>query len=310
MPKEIIEKFQKKYGEKKGKEIYYATANKENRNPETFKAKEEETNMDSLTNTDILTESQKVELKKILDTLVEERVQAKTSAFIKKYTNFIVEQATTKITKGMMGKFSARIEEEIGAIKDKSERVCRSVVCEAANKIAGTKAKHKKLVEDFKATAPQLIESLAEKKSQELSEEAILAIEQNKKIAATFAGITKGLESVGYVINEDTDNKLKKLINENLKIRTQLVKQERDLKLAELSEGMLPSQKKDLVELLSECTTAKLVEDKFKFARDKIMKKDLVVEEVVVEKKKTEVINEDEIFSQMLVGSKRFIEKR
>lgn len=29
-----------KYGEKKGKEIYYATANKQNRNPETFKEKQ------------------------------------------------------------------------------------------------------------------------------------------------------------------------------------------------------------------------------------------------------------------------------
>ena len=37
MPKEIIEKFQKEYGKKKGKSIFYATANKEGRDPETFR---------------------------------------------------------------------------------------------------------------------------------------------------------------------------------------------------------------------------------------------------------------------------------
>jgi len=37
MPKDIIRKFQKKYGKKRGKSIYYATANKQGRNPETFR---------------------------------------------------------------------------------------------------------------------------------------------------------------------------------------------------------------------------------------------------------------------------------
>jgi hypothetical protein len=36
MPQKIISKFQKKYGKKKGKNIYYATANKQGRDPETF----------------------------------------------------------------------------------------------------------------------------------------------------------------------------------------------------------------------------------------------------------------------------------
>jgi len=39
MPEKIIKDFQDKYGKKKGKEVYYATANKENRDPETFKKK-------------------------------------------------------------------------------------------------------------------------------------------------------------------------------------------------------------------------------------------------------------------------------
>lgn len=41
MPKEIIKKFQDKYGKKKGKEVYYATANKQDRNPETFEKKDD-----------------------------------------------------------------------------------------------------------------------------------------------------------------------------------------------------------------------------------------------------------------------------
>lgn len=37
MPKNIIRKFQKRYGKKRGKSIYYATANKQGRDPETFR---------------------------------------------------------------------------------------------------------------------------------------------------------------------------------------------------------------------------------------------------------------------------------
>jgi hypothetical protein len=36
MPTSIIRKFQKEYGNKHGKEVYYATASKEGRDPETF----------------------------------------------------------------------------------------------------------------------------------------------------------------------------------------------------------------------------------------------------------------------------------
>jgi hypothetical protein len=37
-----MSRFQKQYGNKRGKEIYYATANKQERNPETFEKKEGE----------------------------------------------------------------------------------------------------------------------------------------------------------------------------------------------------------------------------------------------------------------------------
>ncbi len=37
MPKALIAKFKKKYGKKKGVQVFYATAAKQHRNPETFK---------------------------------------------------------------------------------------------------------------------------------------------------------------------------------------------------------------------------------------------------------------------------------
>jgi hypothetical protein len=37
--KPAMSSFQKQYGKKKGKSVYYATANKQKRNPETFKLK-------------------------------------------------------------------------------------------------------------------------------------------------------------------------------------------------------------------------------------------------------------------------------
>ena len=40
MPEDIIKDFQKEYGKEKGKRVYYATANKQGRDPETFKKKD------------------------------------------------------------------------------------------------------------------------------------------------------------------------------------------------------------------------------------------------------------------------------
>jgi hypothetical protein len=37
--KPAMKSFQKQYGKKKGKSVYYATANKQKRSPETFKLK-------------------------------------------------------------------------------------------------------------------------------------------------------------------------------------------------------------------------------------------------------------------------------
>jgi hypothetical protein len=48
MPQEIISKFQKQYGKKKGKQVYYATANKQGRNPETFKKESFDRRLDAV----------------------------------------------------------------------------------------------------------------------------------------------------------------------------------------------------------------------------------------------------------------------
>ena len=112
MPADLIAKFEKEYPGR-GKEVYYATMNKNKRNPETGKKKtnKKEDKMEDtsiLANTDILTEQQKEALKGIIDQIVEERAKAQNKAFIGQYTEFIVEQATKKLTNQMMQKFIFR----------------------------------------------------------------------------------------------------------------------------------------------------------------------------------------------------------
>lgn len=48
MPKDIIKKFQDKYGKEKGKRIYYATAQAQGRDPETFKKESIESRLDMI----------------------------------------------------------------------------------------------------------------------------------------------------------------------------------------------------------------------------------------------------------------------
>jgi hypothetical protein len=315
MPKEIIDKFEKQYPGR-GKEVYYATMNKHNRNPETGKPiahKKEETmpkDTSILSETDILTESQKSELKNIIDSLVEERTKEKNAQFIQQYTEFIVEQATKRITSGLMSKMQTKINEEISLIKEKANKVCRSVVCEASNKIATEKSKNKKLMEEFKATAPVIIEEMAAQKAEELAEDALAALKQNEKLVESLQNIVKGLESAGFVINEDVDGRMKKTMNENLELKTKVIKTERDLKLAQLSEGMLPVQKREVAELLSECTTAAMIEERFGLIRNKVMKQEAIIEEEKTPEPKKEMINEEDAFSGLLSMSKKYIQKR
>jgi hypothetical protein len=293
---------------KKAKEVASSMSKKTIKD---FLHKKEETmeKTSILENTDILTEQQKTALKGMIDQIIEDRVKEKSSAFIKQYTSFIVEQATKKLSSTFMSKISNRVNEEMESIKTKADQVCKSVIVESSNKIANVKRKHSKLVEEFKATAPKLIENLANQKAQELAEDAIIAIKQNEKLANTVEGITKGLESMGYVINEDVGGKFKNLNNENLKLKTQLIKKERDIRFSELCEGMLPVQKKEMSELLSECTTVKSLEDKFPLVKSKIMKKEAMIEENIEVTKKVTVINEEDNFTDLLVGAKKFIKK-
>ena len=62
MPQEIISKFQKKYGKKRGKSIFYATAHAQKRNPETFKKESFERKIDMLLEVSVLSRSKSVHL--------------------------------------------------------------------------------------------------------------------------------------------------------------------------------------------------------------------------------------------------------
>jgi len=263
----------------------------------------------------ILTEKQKAELGKIIDQLVEERVQQRQKEFVKKYTKFIVESATSKVVEKMKDGLLLQVEEKINLVKSKSEKACRSVLAEASSKVVQTKKAHKRLLEEFKITAPKLVEDLATKKAQELSEEAIGAIEENNRLTQAYKQLTEGLSKAGYIINEDVDNVIEKERTEKKMLRTKLIEARRDSKLAQLTEGMLPGQKKKVVELLEDCVTEKQVEDRFLKVKAQVLAEFRHVETEDREVLKTkqskfeETMNEDNAFEVLLGQSKAFIEK-
>lgn len=265
--------------------------------------KKEEINM---LDNDILTESQKKELRKIIDTLVEERVHQKNHEFIKKYTKFVAESATEKITKKIKEKMGNRIEEEINRMKKDAEKVCRSVILESASKIANVRNQQKKMVEEFKKTAPKLVKTLAEEKAKELAADAVDAIAEKERLEEALTSITKGMEKAGYVINEDIDRIIEKEKNEKRMLRTKLAQAMRDVKFSELTEGMLPAQKKEIGVLLEDCTTAEMLEDRFLIAKKKIMEEKIHIQDSVSEEtrrhmdKTKSMIEEEEEFSGFL----------
>jgi len=158
----------------------------------------------------ILTETQRKELSVIIDELVEERVALKQDQFVKKYTKFIVESATSKVVEKMKNGLILQVEGKINDIQTKSEKACRSVLIEAASKVKDMKQKHKYLLEEFKVSAPKLVKDLAEKKALELTEDARGAIEENNRLTEAFKNFSSGLSKAGYVINEDVDNVIEK----------------------------------------------------------------------------------------------------
>ena len=258
---------------------------------------------------DILTESQKNELKGVIDSLVEERVQDIMKSFINKYTGFIVESATQKILGSVKNGVVKKINEETDKMKKLTERVVRSVVLEASEKIEKNKKATKQLVEDFKKTAPKLIERLAEEKANLLAEEALENIEKSKKSMSLMEGIVKGLEESGYVINEDIEQVKKKSKNEILKLKTEAIKAKRDLRVAVLTEGMLPNQKSRVIELLEEYKTAEKVDQVFNKIRNKVIEENTFVkqEEKKPERQATTVISEDDNFDSLLGASMKFM---
>ena len=265
--------------------------------------KEEEVALDD----NILTEAQKEELQKIIDTLAEERVQERIKQFSDKYTKFIVESATTKIINRVKSGLAEKINTDLQTMKEQTEKICRSVISEAAGKIAKTKKAQKQLVEEFKKTAPGLIQKLAEEKAQELAKESLVAIEENQKLTESLSSIMRGMSKAGYVINEDLDGAIDKERNEKLMLRTKLVEARRDLKVAQLTEGLLPNQKKEIVELLEDCTTEKMVEDRFLLAKSKVMSENTHVMSEEVEKPEIpKEMMEEENFGEFLKAIKNY----
>lgn len=266
---------------------------------------------DTILDGDILTERQKIELKKIIDSLVEERVQKKNKRFVDEYTKFIAESATTKIANKIKDKLVKRIDEEMKTIRKKAGNICRSVVLESSSKMNISKRKQRELLEQFKETAPKLIKNLAEEQSKEYSADAIQAVEEKKKLEESINSIMSGMKRAGFIINEDLDKVIEKEKNEKKMLRTKLAKTRRDLKLAQLTEGMLPAQKKEIETLLEDCTTENQIEDRFLIARKKVMDSNKLIEEDHVSQEarskmeETEkMLEEEDRFSQFIKAAK------
>lgn len=259
---------------------------------------------------DILTESQKNKLKSVIDSLVEERVQEKTKAFVNKYTKFIVESTSKKLIDVTKEKLFKKVNESIESYRDKTERVARSVILEASSEINHIKDKHKQLLESFKQTAPQLIESEVEKRSKELNEEALKAIEKYNKREKLFESILDGLEDNGYMINEDIEGKIEKMSEENYRLKTEIIKREKMIKINQLTEGLLPNQKERVIKLLEDCPTAKKVEEQFNSVKEKILSEEYRQVKKEKEEKKNEMNEENEFFVDLLEGSKEFLKRK
>jgi len=263
---------------------------------------------------DILSSKQKNELTQVIDSLVEERVKERQSKFIEKYTSFIVESTTKKLTEAVKGQLSEDMQNEIDKVNDKAQRLCRSVILESSNKISTYKKNQEKLIEEFKTKAPEMIENLAEEKAQKIQEEAIQTIDKYKNNVKIVESMKQTLEQSGFVINEDVNSVIKTKTNEVMGLKTQLNKAQRDLKIAELTEGMLPNQKKNMVNLLEDYSTDTEVEKHFKESKDKILSENrMIVEEEVVaipDNKVTKKLEEDRVFSDFLSLSKEFNDKK
>ncbi len=266
------------------------------------------------TDKNILSKLQQKELRNIIDTLVEERVQERQEIFVKKYTKFIVESATSKVVAKMKDGLILQVEERISDVQSKAKKACKSVLLEASSKVQKQKQIHKTILEEFKKTAPKLIEELAQKKATAITEESRGALEENDRLLSAFKGFTDGLAQAGYMINEDVDHIVEKERTEKRMLRTKLVSVLRENKIAQLTEGMLPGQKKSVLNLMEDCVTSKQVEDRFLTVKAKVLAEEHrhVETESLSEIKEKQLILEaknskQKNFSQLLSASKNFI---
>lgn len=258
---------------------------------------------------DILSEAQKAELTKIIDGLVEERADIRTKQMMKKFTKFITESVGKKIVAKTKSDLVSRIDEELNAINDKSARVCRSVVTEAAEEVRLAKESKEQLIEEFQKKAPVVMEQEIDKRVKQLTEEARQKIEEAKANKELYENIIDGFKKVGYVINEDVNGVIGKKDSENLELKTELTKIKTTAKIQELTEGMLPKQKERAMELLEDCTSAEQVERNFKDIRMKVIRENNFVEEKEEEKidpKTQAIFNEEDEFSKLVSASKRY----
>jgi len=263
---------------------------------------------------DILSSKQKKELSGIIESLVEERVKENQSKFIEKYTSFIVESATKKLSGKIKDSLTEEMTAKVDEANDKAQRLCRSVILESSNKISTYKKNQEKLVEEFKNTAPKLIEKLAEERAEEIQAEAIDTIDKYKKDVQIVESMKDTLAKVGFIINEDVDDVVKTKSNEVMNLKTKLNRAERDLKVSELTEGMLPNQKEKMSTILEEYSSSSEVEKHFKSIKEKVLVENTVVEtkEVIVPIEKTELEKKmlhEEQFSNFLSSSKEFMNK-
>lgn len=253
----------------------------------------------------ILTEGQKKELSKIIDLIVEERLQQKYNEFVHRYTKMIVESSAEHIVKRCKDIMCEDVNEQIKNIEHKTKKVVKSVLVEASNKIRNTKEDCKLIVEDIIEKTPKLIEAKVKKQTELLAEEAVKSIEETERIKNLFQDITKGLEQTGYVINEDVDGKVKKANKELQTMKIYMEQLEKKNRILELTEGFTPIQSNKIKELLESCQTAEDVEKKFKTVKNKV----LTETKKYIEKEITQLNEEKDPIDELISASTAFIKR-
>lgn len=259
----------------------------------------------SILENNILTESQKKEISSIIDLIVEERLKEKYNEFVKQYTKLIIESSAKHIVRRCKEVMTENIAGDIDNIKDKTNKIVKSVIVEASDKIRKNKEQCKLIIEEIQQKLPDVINKKVERKVQLLAEESIKSLEETDKIKHLFQNITKGLEAQGYTINEDIDHKVSKANKELNLMREHMEELEKKNRIYELTEGFTPIQTGKMKELLESCKTAEDVEKKFKGVKTQVLN-----ETARYVEKKTEVMTEsvsEDPLDTLIKTSSKFI---